>query len=163
PLTTYESSLGPNADWWLLGTGLILISATAGPVGRVVGILKTRGPGMTLETTPLVARAKLLFAGMLIIGRHAVILSTLSRELERAFHWPFFVASYGGDPLLWQHLFWFFGHPEVYIIFLPAAGMLSMIIPVVAKTPLVGYRLIVFAMIATGFIAFGVWAHHMFT
>ena len=163
PLTSYEFSPGQNADWWLLGIGFIEISAIAGAIEIIVGILKTRAPGMTLDKLPLFAWAMLVFAGMIIIGFPAVILSTILLELERAFHWPFFVAAYGGDPLLWQHLFWFFGHPEVYIIFLPAAGMLSMIIPVVAKTPLVGYRLIVFAMIATGFIAFGVWAHHMFT
>ena len=84
-------------------------------------------------------------------------------ELERALGWPFFIAGKGGDPLLWQHLFWFFGHPEVYIIFLPAAGMVSMIIPTMARTPLVGYDLIVVALIATGFFSFGLWVHHMFT
>ena len=77
--------------------------------------------------------------------------------------WPFFIADKGGDPLLWQHLFWFFGHPEVYIIFLPAAGMVSMIVPTMARTPLVGYDLIVVALIATGFFSFGLWVHHMFT
>ena len=84
-------------------------------------------------------------------------------ELERAFGWPFFIPAKGGDALLWQHLFWFFGHPEVYIIFLPAAGMVSMIVPTMARTPLVGYRLIVVALIATGFFSFGLWVHHMFT
>ena len=74
-------------------------------------------------------------------------------ELERAFGWPFFIPQKGGDALLWQHLFWFFGHPEVYIIFLPAAGMVSMIVPTMARTPLVGYRLIVVALIATGFFS----------
>ncbi len=83
-------------------------------------------------------------------------------ELERAFGWPFFDAGRGGDPLLWQHLFWFFGHPEVYIIFLPAAGMVSMIAPTMARTPLVGYRLVVLALVGTGFLSFGLWVHHMF-
>src|SRR5690606_17450878 len=106
--------------------------------------------------------AMLVFAVMIVIAFPSVILGTLLLEIERAFNWPFFDATRGGDPLLWQHLFWFFGHPEVYIIFLPAAGMMSMIIPTVAQTELVGYRLIVLAMIATGFISFGVWAHHMF-
>ncbi|WP_233996626.1 cbb3-type cytochrome c oxidase subunit I, partial [Erythrobacter sp. HI0074] len=84
-------------------------------------------------------------------------------EIERAFNWPFFDALRGGDPMLWQHLFWFFGHPEVYIIFIPAAGLMSMMVAAVAKVPLVGYRLNVLALVATGFISFGVWAHHMFT
>ena len=84
-------------------------------------------------------------------------------EIERSFGWPFFTAARGGDALLWQHLFWFFGHPEVYIIFLPAAGLVSMIVPTMARTPLVGYQLIVVALIATGFFSFGLWVHHMFT
>jgi cytochrome c oxidase subunit I+III len=99
---------------------------------------------------------------MIIIGFPAVILGTLLLELERALGWPFFDPTRGGDPVLWQHLFWFFGHPEVYIIFLPAAGLMSMMIPTIAQTPLVGYRLIVLALLATGFISFGVWSHHMF-
>ena len=91
-----------------------------------------------------------------------MIVATLLLELERAFDWPFFIAERGGDPLLWQHLFWFFGHPEVYVIFIPAAGMVSMIVPTMAHTPLVGYRLVVLALLATGFLSFGLWVHHMF-
>jgi cytochrome c oxidase subunit I+III len=105
----------------------------------------------------------LIFAGMIVFAFPAVILATLLLELERAFGWPFFVPQKGGDALLWQHLFWFFGHPEVYIIFLPAAGMVSMIVPTMARARLVGYRLIVVALIATGFFSFGLWVHHMFT
>jgi cytochrome c oxidase subunit I+III len=105
----------------------------------------------------------LIFACMIIIAFPSIILSTLLLEVERALGWPFFDALKGGDPLLWQHLFWFFGHPEVYIIFLPAAGAMSTIIPAMARTRLVGHRLVVLAMLATGFISFGVWAHHMFT
>jgi cytochrome c oxidase subunit I+III len=162
PLTSYEHSPGINADFWLLGIGFIEISAIAGAIEIVVGILKTRAPGMTLDKLPVFAWAMLVFAGMVMIGFPSIILGTALLELERALHWPFFIASKGGDPLLWQHLFWFFGHPEVYIIFLPAAGMMSMIIPTAAQSPLVGYRLVVLAQIATGFLAFGVWAHHMF-
>jgi len=100
---------------------------------------------------------------MIVFAFPAVILATMLLELERAFGWPFFIPQKGGDALLWQHLFWFFGHPEVYIIFLPAAGMVSMIVPTMARTPLAGYRLIVVALIATGFFSFGLWVHHMFT
>src|SRR3546814_15811994 len=91
-----------------------------------------------------------------------IFLGTLLLEIERAFNWPFFDATRGGDPLLWQHLFWFFGHPEVSIIFLPAARMMSMIVATVAKTELVGNRLIVFAMLANGLLRFGVWAPPIF-
>jgi cytochrome c oxidase subunit I+III len=112
---------------------------------------------------PVFAWAMLVFALMVVFAFPAVILATLQLELERAFGWPFFDAARGGDPLLWQHLFWFFGHPEVYIIFLPAAGMVSMILPTMVRAPLVGYRLVVLAIVATGFLSFGLWVHHMFT
>jgi cytochrome c oxidase subunit I+III len=118
---------------------------------------------MTLDKMPMFAWGMLVFAAMIIIAFPAVILCTLLLELERALNWPFFDALRGGDPLLWQHLFWFFGHPEVYIIFLPAAALVSTMIPALARTKLVGYNLIVLAFLATAFISFGVWSHHMFT
>ncbi|WP_170984637.1 cytochrome c oxidase subunit I [Rhodoligotrophos defluvii] len=163
PLTTLKYSPGDNADFWLLGIGFIEISAIAGAIEIIVGTLRTRPPGMTLARMPIFAWAMLIFAAMIVFAFPAVILATMLLELERAFGWPFFAAEQGGDPLLWQHLFWFFGHPEVYIIFLPAAGLVSMMIPTMAQTPLVGYRLIVVALIGTGFFSFGLWVHHMFT
>ncbi len=163
PLTDKDFSPGLNADFWLLGIGFIEISAIAGAIEIIVGVLKTRAPGMTLARMPIFAWAMLVFGVMIVIGFPSIILGTLLLELERALNWPFFDATRGGDPLLWQHLFWFFGHPEVYIIFLPAAGLMSMMIPTIARTELVGYRLVVLALIATGFISFGVWSHHMFT
>lgn len=163
PLTGARFSPGVGADWWLLGIGFIEISAIAGAIEIIVGVLRTRAPGMTLARMPIFAWTMLVFAGMIVFAFPAIILATILLELERAFDWPFFIAERGGDPLLWQHLFWFFGHPEVYIIFLPAAGMVSMIVPTMARTPLVGYRLIVVALIAVGFFSFGLWVHHMFT
>lgn len=163
PLTLKEYSPGDNADFWLLGIGFIEISAIAGAVEIVVGTLRTRPPGMSIEKMPIFAWSMLIFAAMIIFAFPAVIFATMLLEIERSFGWPFFTAAKGGDPLLWQHLFWFFGHPEVYIIFLPAAGLVSMIVPTMAGTPLVGYRLIVVALIATGFFSFGLWVHHMFT
>lgn len=163
PLTSYEQSPGINTDFWLLGIGFIEISAIAGAIEIAVGVLRTRAPGMTLSKMPVYAWAMLMFAVMIIFGFPSVILATALLELERAFQWPFFLADRGGSALLWQHLFWFFGHPDVYIIFLPAAGFVSMIIPTMVGVPLVGHRWVVLSLIATGFIAFGVWAHHMFT
>jgi len=162
PLTLTEYSPGDNADFWLLGIGFIEISAIAGAIEIIVGILRTRPPGMSLDKLPIFGWAMLVFAGMIVVAFPAVILATMFLEIERSFGWPFFTAASGGDPLLWQHLFWFFGHPEVYIIFLPAAGLVSMIVPTMARTPLVGYKLIVVALIATGFFSFGLWVHHMF-
>ncbi len=163
PYTSTTYSPGINADFWLLGIGFIEISAIAGAIEIIVGVLRTRAPGMTLAKMPIFAWGMLVFAVMIIIAFPSVILATLLLELERALDWPFFDSTRGGDPILWQHLFWFFGHPEVYIIFLPAAALVSMMIPALAKAKLVGHDLIVLAFLATAFISFGVWAHHMFT
>jgi cytochrome c oxidase subunit I+III len=163
PLTGAQYSPDVGADFWLLGIGFIEISAIAGAIEIIVGVFRTRAPGMSLDKLPMFAWTMLIFAGMIVFAFPAVILATIMLELERALGWPFFIPAKGADALLWQHLFWFFGHPDVYIIFLPAAGMVSMIVPTMARTPLVAYSLIVVALIATGFFSFGLWVHHMFT
>lgn len=163
PLTGKEHSPGTGADWWLLGIGFIEISAIAGAIELIIGILFTRAPGMTLRRMPVFAWAMLVTAFMIVFAFPAIIAGTLLLEMERAFDWPFFIPARGGDPLLWQHLFWFFGHPEVYIIFLPAAGMVSMMVPTLAGTPLAGHRAIVWALIGVGVVSFLLWMHHMFT
>jgi cytochrome c oxidase subunit I+III len=163
PLTGTKYSPSDSADWWLLGIGFIEISAIAGAIEIIVGVLRTRAPGMTLSRMPVYAWAMLVVGGMIVFGFPPVILATLLMELERAFDWPFFIAARGGDPVLWQHLFWLFGHPEVYIIFLSAAGMVSMMIPTLCRTPIVGYRWVVGALLGVGILSFGLWAHHMFT
>jgi len=163
PLTGTKYSPGMNADFWLLGIGFIEISAIAGAIELIIGILFTRAPGMTLGRMPVYAWAMLVVAVMIVFAFPAVIAGTALLELERAFDWPFFIPERGGDPILWQHLFWFFGHPEVYIIFLPAAGMVSTMIPTVAGSALVGRRAIIAALVGVGVFSFGLWAHHMFT
>ena len=163
PPLTSQYSAGIGADWYLLGIGFIEISAIAGAIELIIGVLFTRAPGMTLGKMPIFAWAMLITALMIIFAFPAVIAGTTLLELERSLDWPFFIAERGGDPILWQHLFWFFGHPEVYIIFLPAAGLVTMMIYTLARTPLVGYRAIVLALLATGFFGFAVWAHHMLT
>ncbi len=163
PLTGKQYSPGLNADFWLLGIGFIEISAIAGAIELIVGILFTRAPGMKLVDMPVYAWAMLVIAVMIVFAFPAIIAGTTLLEMERAFDWPFFIAERGGDPILWQHLFWFFGHPEVYIIFLPAAGMVSTMIPTIAGTALVGRRAIIVALVAVCFFSFALWAHHMFT
>ena len=162
PLTSGRFSPGVGADFWLLGIGFIEISAIAGAIELIVGILRTRAPGMSLGRMPVFAWAMLAMGGMVIFAFPPLILGTLLLELERAFAWPFFIAQHGGDPLLWQHLFWFFGHPDVYIIFLPAAGMVSMIVATMAQTPLVGYRWVVGGILGMAGLSFALWVHHMF-
>jgi cytochrome c oxidase subunit I+III len=162
PLTSWQFSPGLRTDFWLLGIGFIEISAIAGAIEIIVGILRTRAPGMTLDKMPIYAWAMLIVAGMIVFAFPPVIVATALLELERALHWPFFLADQGGDPVLWQHLFWLFGHPDVYIIFLPAAGLISMMVAAMARAPLVGYRWIVGSLIGTGVLSFALWVHHMF-
>jgi cytochrome c oxidase subunit I+III len=162
PLST-QYSKGVNNDFWLLGIGFIEISAIAQVVEVVVGIMKTRAVGMSIDRLPVYSWYILVTALMIGFGFPPLILGDVLMELERALDWPFFDATRGGDPVLWQHLFWFFGHPEVYIIFLPAAGLVSTILPTFMQTPLVGYTWVVLAAVSTGFLSFGLWVHHMFT
>ena len=162
PLTsTYQTGIGP--DIWLLGFSFIEVAAIAAAVEMIVGTLKCRPPGMRINLIPLYAWYVLVAAAMILFAFPPLIAGSLLLEIERAFHWPFFNPSGGGDPLLWQHLFWLFGHPEVYIIFLPSVALIAMIVPTFARTPIVGYSWIVLAAIGTGFISFGLWVHHMFT
>jgi cytochrome c oxidase subunit I+III len=163
PLSSKPYTPGINADVWLLGITFVEISAVTAAVELFVTILKMRAPGMALTRMPLFAWYMLVTAGMMIIGFPPLILGSILLEMERAFDLPFFDPTRGGDPLLWQHLFWLFGHPEVYIIFLPAAGALSTIIPVFAQRPILGYRAIIAAIVAMAFLSFGLWVHHMFT
>ncbi len=163
PLSGKEFTSGVNSDVWLLGITFVEISAMCAAIEIVVTILKFRAANMGLTRMPIMAWYLLATAGMMIFGFPPLILGSILLEVERAFGWPFFQPELGGSPLLWQHLFWLFGHPEVYIIFLPAAGALSTIIPVMARTPLMAYGGIVAAVMALAFLSFGLWVHHMFT
>ncbi|MFC2971071.1 cytochrome c oxidase subunit I [Azotobacter bryophylli] len=163
PLSGAAHSPGPGADVWLMGTTLVEISSLAGGIELAVSILRGRAPGMSLDRMPLFAWYMLVTGLMIVFGFPPLILAGVLLELERAAGFAFFDPARGGDPLLWQHLFWLFGHPEVYIIFLPAAGIVSTLLPVFAGRPLVGYRWAVLAAIGTGFLSFGLWVHHMFT
>jgi cytochrome c oxidase subunit I+III len=161
PLTTeFQGGIGP--DIWLLGLSFVEIAGIAAACELIVGVLRCRAPGMRLSQMPLYAWYLLVVAGMVVFAFPPLIVGDLMFELQRAFDWPFFDASRGGDPVLWQHLFWIFGHPEVYIIFLPAVGITAMIVPTFARRPIVGYEWIVVSVAAVGLISFGLWAHHMY-
>ncbi len=163
PLTSDPSRSGIGADIWLLGLSFIEVASIAAAVELIVGVLKFRSPGMRINLIPLYAWYTLVVGGMILFAFPPLIAGDLLLELERAFDWPFFDADRGGDPLLWQHLFWIFGHPEVYIIFLPGVALIAMIVPTFAQRPVVGYSWIVVAAIGTGFLSFGLWVHHMYT
>jgi len=162
PLTSgYQPDIG--ADIWLLGFSFIEVAAIAAAVELIVGVLKCRPPGMRLNLVPLYAWYVLVAAFMVLFAFPPLIAGTILLELERAFGWPFFNPAGGGDPLLWQHLFWIFGHPEVYIIFLPSVALVAMVVPALARRPLIGYSWVVMSAVGTGFLSFGLWVHHMFT
>ncbi len=161
PLTTEQGGLG--ADIWLLGLSFIEVASIAAAVELIVGVLKCRPPGMRLNLIPLYAWYVLIVGGMILFAFPPLIAGDFLFEMERAFDWPFFDPDRGGDPLLWQHLFWIFGHPEVYIVFLPSIALLAMMVPTFARRPIAGYSWIVLSAMGTGFISFGLWVHHMFT
>lgn len=163
PLSSAAFSPGIGADVWLLGITSIEVSAIATACEIVVTVLRYRAAGMSLARMPIFAWFILVVAVMILTAFPPMIMGSLLLELERALGWPFFQVENGGDPLLWQHLFWLFGHPEVYIIFLPAAGMIATILPVMARTHLLGYGWVVTAAVSLGVLSFGLWVHHMFT
>lgn len=159
--TTYQPGVG--ADIWLLGLTFIEVASIAAAIELIVGILKCRPPGMRINLIPVYGWYILVVAIMILFSFPPLIAGDILLEMERAFDWPFFDASRGGDPLLWQHLFWIFGHPEVYIIFLPSIALVATIVPTFARRHLVGYSWIVLSAVGTGFLSFGLWVHHMFT
>lgn len=161
PLSLSQYS-GLGMDFLLVGLGFIEIAGVGAGVEIAATILKFRAPGMSLGRMPLLAWAWLVTGFMIVIAFATLFGATVLIELDRAMNTAFFDPERGGSPLLWQHLFWFFGHPDVYIMFLPATGIVSMIIPTFAKRPIAGYPLIAVAILVTGFMSFGLWVHHMF-
>ncbi|KPQ05460.1 MAG: cytochrome c oxidase subunit I [Rhodobacteraceae bacterium HLUCCA12] len=154
---------GPGSDIWLLGLSFIEIASIIAAVELIVGVLKCRAPGMRVNLMPLYAWYVLVVGGMILFAFPPLLAGDYLFELERSLDWPFFDPARGGDPMLWQHLFWIFGHPEVYIIFLPSIAIAAMVIPTAARRPIVGYSWIVLSAVGTGFFSFGLWVHHMFT
>lgn len=163
PLTSSDYQPGIGADMWLLGFSFIEVAAIAAAVELIVGTLKCRPPGMRINLIPLYCWYVLVAAAMVLFAFPPLIVGSMMLEIERAFGWPFFDPRGGGDPLLWQHLFWLFGHPEVYIIFLPSIAIIAMVVPTFAQRHIVGYSWIVLAAVGIGFLSFGLWVHHMFT
>nr|WP_263858570.1 cytochrome c oxidase subunit I [Coralloluteibacterium stylophorae] len=162
PLTTDPKLSGLGADIWMLGLSFIEVSSIAAAVELIVGVLKCRPPGMRLNLMPLYAWYVLVVAVMILFAFPPLIAGDILFEMERLLDWPFFDPGRGGDPLLWQHLFWIFGHPEVYIVFLPSIALFAMVIPTFAQRHVLGYPWIVLAAVGTGFLSFGLWVHHMF-
>ena len=162
PLTNRQWSPGLNLDFWDIALSVAEIAAMGAAAEIIVSVLRTRAPGMSINRIPVFGWAMLVTAFMIIFGFTPLIVGTFMLELDRKGLTSFFVPEAGGDPLLWQHLFWVFGHPEVYIMFLPAVGIVTQIVQVFSRRPVVSYTLVVLAIIATGFLSFGLWVHHMY-
>src|SRR5215203_4704592 len=163
PLSGPEFGPGKRADVWAQMITFTEVSALAVAVEIIVLVLKQRAPGMTLDRIPLFVWAMLVTSFVIVFAMPAVMVASSMLIMDRLIGTQFFNPAEGGDALLWQHLFWFFGHPEVYIIFLPATGIVSSIIPTFARRQEFGYLALVLSLIAVAFLSFGLWVHHMFT
>jgi cytochrome c oxidase subunit I+III len=153
---------GKGIDFWVVGLGAAEVAGIAAGAELTISILRLRAPGMSLDRMPLYAWAWLMTAVMIVFAFTTLFMATLLLELDHDLGTRFFNDQRGGNQLLWQHLFWFFGHPEVYIIFLPATGVVSMIVCTFSRR-IIGYTWIVVAILLTGFLSFGLWVHHMYT
>jgi cytochrome c oxidase subunit I+III len=162
PLAGPQYAPGKRADFWAQLVTFTEIAALAVSVEIIVTVLKQRAPGMSLNRIPIFVWGQLVTSFMVLFAMPSVMLSSSMLIMDRLVGTHFFNKAEGGDALLWQHMFWFFGHPEVYIIFLPATGFVSSIIPVFSRRPIFGYTALVLALFATAILGFGLWVHHMF-
>jgi cytochrome c oxidase subunit 1 len=166
PLTSSPLSTGAlpghGVDFWVVGVVFLGIGSTTSAINFIVTVLNMRAPGMTLMRMPVFTWMMLVVAFLTAFAMPIITSAMIMVFFDRNFDTAFFLASKGGDPLLYQHLFWLFGHPEVYILILPGMGIVSEVLPVFSRKPLFGYSVVVFSGIAIGFLGWGVWAHHMF-
>ncbi len=167
PLTSTPLGLGAlpgrGPDFWTVGIVMLGIASTTSAINLIVTILNLRAPGMTLMRMPVFVWMMLVTMFLTLFAMPIITVALIMVFFDRNFGTSFFLAAKGGDPLLYQHLFWLFGHPEVYILILPGMGIVSETLPVFSRKPLFGYPVVVFSGIAIGFLGWGVWAHHMFT
>lgn len=162
PLTEHAYASLTGIDYWILATAVTSIGSIAAALNLIVTTLAMRAPGMGLTKMPLFVWMSLVMAFLIIFAFPSLTASQAMLFLDRNFGAHFFEATAGANPVLWQHLFWWFGHPEVYIMILPAWGMISELIPVFSRKPIFGYTFVAGASVAIGFYSMGVWAHHMF-
>lgn len=163
PLTSRQFSPDIGTDFWVMGLQVLGIASLVGSFNFITTILNMRAPGMHMMRLPVFTWMTLITSFLIILAFPAITIALVQLMFDRHFDTHFFEVSDGGKPILWQHLFWIFGHPEVYILILPAMGIISEVLPVFARKPLFGYPLIVFSGAVIGFLGFAVWSHHMFT
>jgi cytochrome c oxidase subunit 1 len=162
PQTIGRFSPGNGIDFWLIGLILTGVGSLTAAINFIITTVNLRAPGMTMMRMPVFAWMNLVTSFLLLFAMPIITVALFELYFDRNFGSNFFNANIGGDPVLWQHLFWLFGHPEVYILILPAMGIVSEVLPVFSRKPLFGYSVVVFSGIAIGFMGWGVWAHHMF-
>jgi cytochrome c oxidase subunit I len=162
PLTSSQYSPGLNIDFWVLGLQALGAASIMGGVNFITTIINLRAPGMRLMRMPLFTWMALITSFLIITALPVLAVALFLVTFDRFWGTNFFITAAGGDPVVWQHLFWMFGHPEVYILILPAFGIVSEIIPTFSKKPLFGYAVMVYSGALIGLIGWGVWAHHMF-
>ena len=156
----YSPDLG--MDFFCLALVFLTISTTVGAVNFIVTILRHRAPGMSLGKMPIMMYSTLTTSFTILFALPALTVACAFLELDRMWGFHFFEAAKGGEPVMWQHLFWFFGHPWVYVVFLPATGMISTMLPTYTRRPIVGYRWVALSTVFTAVVGFSVWVHHMF-
>jgi cytochrome c oxidase subunit 1 len=161
PLST-QAPTTHNMDYYALGLLFLGIGSTVSAINFIVTIINLRAPGMTLMKMPVFVWMTFVVSFLLLFALPVITVDLIQLLFDRRWGTNFFNAGAGGDPILWQHLFWLFGHPEVYILILPAMGIVSEVLPVFSRKPLFGYPVVVFSGIAIGIMGWGVWAHHMF-
>jgi cytochrome c oxidase subunit I len=162
-LTSKQYSPGLNVDFWMIGLQVLGVASLAAAVNFFVTIVNLRAPGMKLMRMPMFVWMSFITQVLLLLAFPVIAVALFLLMFDRFFGSHFFVPAGGGDPILWQHLFWIFGHPEVYILILPAFGIISEILPVFSRKPLFGYAAMVFSGVFIAFLGFGVWSHHMFS
>jgi cytochrome c oxidase subunit 1 len=160
PLSTQSSA--HRMDFYALGLLILGISSTVAAINFAITIINMRAPGMSLMRMPVFVWMTFVTSFLLIFALPVLTIGLFELFFDRRFGTQFFQSANGGDPILWQHMFWLFGHPEVYILILPAMGIVSEVLPVFSRKPLFGYPVVVFSGIAIGIMGWGVWAHHMF-
>jgi cytochrome c oxidase subunit 1 len=162
PLTTRDFSQGINIDFWVIGLQVLGVSSLAAAFNFITTIINLRAPGMTLMRMPMFTWMAFVVQFLLVLAFPVITIALVFLLFDRFFGTNFYNIHAGADPLLWQHLFWIFGHPEVYILILPAFGLVSEVLPTYSGKPLFGYPVMVYSGILIGVLGFGVWAHHMF-
>lgn len=162
PLTERQFT-GVGTDFWILGLQILGIASLGAAMNFVATILNMRAPGMKMMRLPVFTWMTLVVSLLIVFAFPAITIALAQLMFDRMFDTNFFQIAEGGQPILWQHLFWIFGHPEVYILVLPAMGIVSEVLPTFSKKPLFGYSIVVFSGAVIGFLGFAVWSHHMFT